>query len=209
MQRMITLLLWTALVATLAGTVANTTWAFGTVNGGSLALGALQAAAADLGLVALAATLAVRRSAGERARWLWCAVGGFVVVSTYASYLHSYAQATPLDAPGASLRPLLLGAFLPLMLFALVEVVSHARRPIALATHDAPTAALVPEQGLVSDAHDAPDALSEFRIVASVAQEEQEPVAVHANGNGHQCDGCNRTFATRNALTAHKRFCPR
>lgn len=42
---MITALLWSALLATLAGTIANTTWAFATVNGGTLARVTLQATA--------------------------------------------------------------------------------------------------------------------------------------------------------------------
>lgn len=179
MQRMIIWLLWAALLATLAGTIANTTWAFATVNGGTLALGALQAAAADLGLVALAATLAVRRSQGERARWLWCAVAGFVVVSTYASYLHSYAQATPLDAPGAALRPLLLGAFLPLMLFALVEVVSHARKP---ATAAQPSAQPAEEPAEASQ-------LTTQEVFAGA----------------WKCAACPKTFTTQQALAAHAR----
>ncbi len=241
MQRMIRILLWAALVLALAGTIANTTWAFSTVNGGGplgYALGGLQAFAADLGLVALAATLAARRANGERARWLWAGVGVFVAVSIYASYLHSYAQAVSIDAPLAEARPILLGVFLPLMLFCLVEVISHARKPTAhtagvsavegvepvadahnARTSDAPSAA--------PPAHDADEpagepslapALAEFVTVAAPAV-----VATNGNGNGHahsatqtatdanaqafKCDGCERTFATRNALIAHQRFC--
>lgn len=229
MQRVTTGLLWAALILALAGTIANTTWAFATVNGGNFALGALQAFAADLGLVALAATLAVRRAQGERATWLWAGVGVFVAVSIYASYLHSYAQAVAIDAPLAEARPILLGVFLPLMLFALVEVVSHARKA---QPHDAPHA---PEAS--AQAHDdaqtskAPGETSkaldaDWRIVAEgPAEPVHEAVSVphvvapdanHANGNGHHaqedakggvCKKCGQAY-TGNAGSHWTWDCP-
>lgn len=215
MQRLIQWLLWAALLSTLAGTIANTTWAFATVNGGALALGALQAVAADLGLVALAATLAVRRAQGERSRWLWAAVAGFVAVSTYASYLHSYAQATPLDAPLAALRPLLLGAFLPLMLFALVEVVSHARKAALAATAEPAQ----PAQERAQDAH-APSATTAEparkrrrvrRFVRRLPPQLPQPSAPVPAQEPPQartrCHYCRKDFGSANALRAHEWRC--
>ncbi len=203
MSRITPYLLWAALVATLLGTLANTTWAFATVNGGNLLWGGVQAIAADLGLVALAATLAERRAQGERAGWLWCAVAGFVAVSTYASYLHSYAQATPLDAPLSALRPALLGAFLPLMLFALVEVVSHARRSMRTeraqseqASYNAPPAAQEGKGATQSDAY-----------VPQVVYAPPPP-APTTNGHKEPCERCGTPIgASQQARAAHKRFC--
>lgn len=204
-------LLWAALLATLIGTLYNTTWAFSTVNAGNMAFGFVQAVAADLGLVALAATLAERRAQGERATWLWIAVAGFVSVSTYASYLHSYAQATALDAPGAALRPLLLGAFLPLMLFALVEVVSHARRTGR--TSDAPTA----QSGMSAlaerneRAHDTPILVVSAAQSAQAATESAQAAtesAPTANGHKEPCAQCGALIgASQQARAAHKRYC--
>ncbi len=199
MPRITPYLLWAALLATLAGTLYNTTWAFSTVNAGNMTFGFVQAVAADLGLVALAATLAERRARTERVTWLWVAVGGFVAVSTYASYLHSYAQATPLDAPLSALRPALLGAFLPLMLFALVEVVSHARR---MSAHAAPT-----EQ----PSYDAPPGVQEGRSATeSVPQVIYAPPTPPVATNGHKepCAKCGALIgASQQARAAHARFC--
>lgn len=203
MSRITPYLLWAALVATLVGTLTNTTWAFATVNGGNLLWGGVQAVAADLGLVALAATLSERRARGERAGWLWVAVAGFVGVSTYASYLHSYAQATPLDAPGAALRPLLLGAFLPLMLFALVEVVSHARRSerseraqSEQASYNAPLAA-----------QEGPGATQSAASVPHVIYAPPTPPPT-TNGHKEPCERCGALIgASQQARAAHKRFC--
>lgn len=221
MTRITPYLLWAALVATLVGTLTNTTWAFATVNGGNLLWGAVQAVAADLGLVALAATLAERRARGERAGWLWVAVAGFVGVSTYASYLHSYAQATALDAPGAGLRPLLLGAFLPLMLFALVEVVSHARRASAPATEselsDAHLAALtetVERTAAQLAALETQSARWQAESVAhltdlraSVPLDAPQP-ATPTNGHKEPCEHCGALIgASQQARAAHKRYC--
>jgi len=229
MTRITPYLLWAALVATLIGTLTNTTWAFATVNGGNVLWGGVQAVAADLGLVALAATLAERRAQGERATWLWIAVAGFVSVSTYASYLHSYAQATALDAPGAALRPLLLGAFLPLMLFALVEVVSHARRTgrtsdapaaqsgmSALAernerAHDTPLPVRIETESVTGSA--APSAHSRIDapiLVVSAAQSAQAATESAPTANGHKepCAQCGVLIgASQQARAAHKRFC--
>ena len=222
MSRITPYLLWAALLATLIGTLYNTTWAFSTVNAGSMAFGFVQAVAADLGLVALAATLAERRARGERAGWLWVAVGGFVGVSTYASYLHSYAQATALDAPGAALRPLLLGAFLPLMLFALVEVVSHARRASAPATHSEVSDAQsertrdaqrvrIETESVAGSAAPAPYARIDAPIlVVSATQSAQAATesAPHTNGHKEPCEHCGALIgASQQARAAHKRYC--
>lgn len=231
MSRITPYLLWAALVATLVGTLTNTTWAFATVNGGNLLWGAVQAVAADLGLVALAATLAERRARGERAGWLWVAVAGFVGVSTYASYLHSYAQATALDAPGAALRPLLLGAFLPLMLFALVEVVSHARRASAPATESELSDAQRIERAQSNAQLDALTETAERTAAQLAALETQsarwqaESVAhltdlrasvpldapqpaTPTNGHKEPCEHCGALIgASQQARAAHKRYC--
>ena len=224
MTRITPYLLWAALVMTLVGTLYNTTWAFSTVNAGNMTFGFVQAVAADLGLVALAATLAERRTRNERVTWLWVAVGGFVGVSTYASYLHSYAQATPLDAPLSALRPALLGAFLPLMLFALVEVVSHARRMSARAapteqpSYDAPPGV---QEGR-SDAQSTPAIIYVPAPPAPLAAEGaahaddvRASVAVTApssapttNGHKEPCAKCGALIgASQQARAAHARFC--
>ena len=221
MPRITPYLLWAALLATLAGTLYNTTWAFSTVNAGNMTFGFVQAVAADLGLVALAATLAERRARSERVTWLWVAVGGFVAVSTYASYLHSYAQATPLDAPLSALRPALLGAFLPLMLFALVEVVSHARRASAReapveqpgcnaplgaqegqsATESAPAIIYVPSTPAPLAAENAAQA-ADVRASVAVTAPSSAPTT---NGHKYACAHCDYTATTQQALAAHSR----
>ena len=137
--------LWLALALALVGTIGNTAWAFGTVDNGAEVMSYVKAIALDVGMVALAATLAQRKRSGESSRLLWLTVGGFVVGSMYANYLHGQEHLVTLTAHLESWRPVVLSALLPVMLFALVEIVSHA-----------PTAAGVTVQSPLDTAPDVP-----------------------------------------------------
>jgi hypothetical protein len=135
--------LWLALALALFGTIGNTAWAFGTVDSGEQWMSYVKAIALDVGMVALAATLAQRKRAGQSSRLLWLTVGGFVVGSMYANYLHGQEHLVPLTANLESWRPVILSALLPVMLFALVEIVSHA--PTAAVATDNPPLDTAPD----------------------------------------------------------------
>lgn len=194
------LCLWIALALALVGTVGNTAWAFGTVDNNAVLMSYIKAIALDVGMVAVAATLAQRKRAGASTRWLWIAVVCFVLGSMYANYLHGQEHLVTLKAHWEGLRPVILSALLPLMLFALVEIVAHA--PLERRTEPHPAPLERTEQPLTTAPSPAPSAAPAHEPAhsAPVPVVEVAPVEL-------PCDTCDRTFGTPNALRAHKRFC--
>ena len=178
MSRLSQILLWTALVLALVGTLKHTAWAFATLEGGDMLSGLVQAAALDVGMVALALGIQARKRAGERTRWLWSGAGAFCTLSVYANFLHGYAHQSTLDAPLAAWRPGLLAAVLPLMLFYLVEIVSHA-----------------PQSATARDAERAGSA-------------QPTPPRLEVLPPAHRCPhGCGGEFRSQQAVPAHMRHC--
>jgi hypothetical protein len=189
MSRLSQILLWTALVLALVGTLKHTAWAFATLEDGDMISGSIQAAALDVGMVALALGIQARKRAQHSAFWLWIGAGCFCGISIYANFLHGYANQSALDAPLADWRPGLLAAVLPLMLFYLVEIVSHAPQP---ATLSAPAVA--------PSAADQPQSDPPAQQPASEPPLEIAPVAL-------VCEHCEQTFKSINALNAHQWRC--
>lgn len=190
------LCLWIALVLALIGTVGNTAWAFASVDSGALFMSYVKAIALDVGMVAVAATLAQRKRAGASTRWLWVAVACFVGGSMYANYLHGQTHLVTLTANLADLRPVILSALLPLMLFALVEIVAHApQSETHKATPTTPNADSETHTATLATAPAPPPPQS-----APLPAVEVAPIPL-------PCDTCDRTFGSPNALRAHKRFC--
>lgn len=196
MSRLSNALLWTALVLALVGTLKHTAWAFATLENGDMLSGYIQAAALDVGLVALAIGIQTRKRTQQRARWLWIGAGCFCSISVYANFLHGYAHQSALSAPLAEWRPALLAAVLPLMLFYLVEIVAHAPQTIT-------TSAPAP-QPLAAPATTIPQAST-----VSIADTTQtEPVSAPATVPiPLTCEHCERPFDTINALNAHRWRC--
>lgn len=205
--------LWIALVLALIGTVGNTAWAFASVDSGALFMSYVKAIALDVGMVAVAATLAQRKRAGGSTRWLWVAVACFVGGSMYANYLHGQTHLVTLTANLADLRPVILSALLPLMLFALVEIVAHAplvrvEPPLSVAPSDPPAHKPVHRarplrhrpRTLRTATPPPPQSAPHSEVSAPPPAVEVAPIPL-------PCDTCDRTFGSPNALRAHKRFC--
>ena len=125
-------LCWPALFLALAGSIVNLAWAFASVQDGNLVLGFIQAAAVDLGLIALAVGIAARRKAGSPTFWLWLGIAFFGAISTYGNLLHGYAHAQAVNAPFvlAVARPVVLAAVLPALVLILSEVVGYDLRGV-------------------------------------------------------------------------------
>lgn len=199
MSRLSQVLLWAALVLALIGTLKHTAWAFATLENGDMLSGIIQAAALDVGMVALALGIQSRKRAGERTRWLWSGAGVFCAISVYANFLHGYAHQSALNAPWADWRPGLLAAVLPLMLFYLVEIVSHTPSTGHVAPQAAPVRDAERASSDVADAEPAHDDAPSAQPAAP-RLEVLPPV--------HRCPhGCGGEFRTQQALAAHVRHC--
>lgn len=188
--------LWLALVLALLGTIGNTAWAFATVDNNAQLMSYIKAVALDVGMVALAATLAQRKRAAQPTLWLWVAVIGFVAGSMYANYLHGQAHLVQINAHLAEWRPLILSALLPLMLFVLVESVSHAPHPVAPGI--VTVAPSEPQQ--VPETAEPPQGEPILVVATTPPPLEVAPVPL-------TCEHCERPFDTINALNAHRWRC--
>ena len=182
--------LWAALALALAGTLKHSAWAFATLENGDMTAGYIQAIAVDVGMAAIAASIQQRRRAQQATLWLWLGAGAFCAVSIYANLLHGYKFASTLETPLADWRPYVLSAVLPLLLFYLTEIVSHAPRP---ATQSVP--AVAPSETL------APPAFAPIAQAVALS----EPSAALPAASEWLCETCGRSFGSRNALIAHQR----
>lgn len=124
-------LLYLALVLALLASLGHVAYAFATVNDGSMITGYMSAVAIDIGLLALAAGINVRRANDRPVRWLWVGVVLFSIISVYANWLAGISHLTPIAADVGSfgrwlesLRPILLSGVLPLLVIYLSEIVS-------------------------------------------------------------------------------------
>jgi len=114
---------WAALLLALVGSLRHVAWAFGTMEGGNLVAGYIQAIAIDAGLCVLALGVQVRRRQKRGTLALWIGVGVFSAISVYANYLHGAVHMAEIAAgPLAAWRPVLLSAALPLLVLYLSEV---------------------------------------------------------------------------------------
>ena len=191
---------WLALVLTLAGSIRNVAWAFDSVAGGASGAWAwVQAAGVDLGLLAMALGMQLRRKNDRPVAWLRIGAVAFSVVSAGANAMHGYAhQVAALGVPAWMLaaRPWSLGAILPALAFVLIEVAGHnvdklivAKDTNAARTENSTAAHTETMGGLVAAAHGA---------------------ALPANGNGHKrydCPLCGRTCESQPQYAAHLRQC--
>lgn len=124
-------LLYLALVLALGASLGHVAYAFATVNDGSMITGYMSAVAIDIGLLALAAGINIRKANNRPVRWLWVGVILFSLISVFANWLAGISHLTPIDADVGSfgrwlvsLRPILLSGVLPLLVIYLSEIVS-------------------------------------------------------------------------------------
>lgn len=125
-SRLIPYLLWVALAGAMIGSIQHVAWSFASLSGGNMTFGYIQAGAVDIGILALAYGVQIRKRVKRSTRRLWVGVVVFSLVSTYANLLYGLAHLSDIGVgPIADWRPYVLSAVLPLMVIYLSEVVSE------------------------------------------------------------------------------------
>ncbi|MCX7992365.1 MAG: helix-turn-helix domain-containing protein [Fimbriimonadales bacterium] len=117
----------------LAGSVHHVAYTFSTLEGGNLLWGYVQALGIDLGILGLAYGIQLRKRQGRSTLPLWSVLILVTFISAYANYLYGIMHQQPLETASAFdqmvvfLRPFLLSVTLPIIMFALIEIIGEDR----------------------------------------------------------------------------------
>ncbi|MCS6918245.1 MAG: helix-turn-helix domain-containing protein [Fimbriimonadales bacterium] len=117
----------------LAGSVHHVAYTFSTLEGGNLFWGYVQALGIDLGILGLAYGIQLRKRQGRPTLPLWSVLILVTFISAYANYLYGIVHQQPLQTHSAFdqmvvfLRPFLLSVTLPIIMFALIEIIGEDR----------------------------------------------------------------------------------
>ncbi len=117
----------------LAGSVHHVAYTFSTLEGGNLLWGYVQALGIDLGILGLAYGIQLRKRQGRSTLPLWSVLILVTFISAYANYLYGIMHQQPLatsstfDQMVVFLRPFLLSVTLPIIMFALIEIIGEDR----------------------------------------------------------------------------------
>ena len=117
----------------LAGSVHHVAYTFSTLEGGNLIWGYVQALGIDLGILGLAYGIQLRKRQGRPTLPLWGVLILVTFISAYANYLYGIMHQQPLQTASAFdqmvvfLRPFLLSVTLPIIMFALIEIIGEDR----------------------------------------------------------------------------------
>lgn len=117
----------------LAGSVHHVAYTFSTLEGGNLLWGYVQALGIDLGILGLAYGIQLRKRQGRSTAPLWGVLILVTFISAYANYLYGIVHQQPLQTTSAFdqmvvfLRPFLLSVTLPIIMFALIEIIGEDR----------------------------------------------------------------------------------
>lgn len=117
----------------LAGSVHHVAYTFSTLEGGNLYWGYVQALGIDLGILGLAYGIQLRKRQGRSTTPLWSVLILVTFISAYANYLYGIMHQQPLATQSAFdqmvvfLRPFLLSVTLPIIMFALIEIIGEDR----------------------------------------------------------------------------------
>lgn len=117
----------------LAGSVHHVAYTFSTLEGGNLVWGYVQALGIDLGILGLAYGIQLRKRQGRSTLPLWSVLILVTFISAYANYLYGIMHQQPLETTSAFdqmvvfLRPFLLSVTLPIIMFALIEIIGEDR----------------------------------------------------------------------------------
>ncbi|GIV09986.1 MAG: hypothetical protein KatS3mg019_2077 [Fimbriimonadales bacterium] len=145
----------------LAGSVHHVAYTFSTLEGGNLFWGYVQALGIDLGILGLAYGIQLRKRQARPTLPLWSVLILVTFISAYANYLYGIVHQQPLETHSAFdqmvvfLRPFLLSVTLPIIMFALIEIIGedrnytlkmHAQQQSAPAPQPQPSAPVEPEQ---------------------------------------------------------------
>ncbi|MFN3690186.1 MAG: helix-turn-helix domain-containing protein [Fimbriimonadales bacterium] len=155
----------------LAGSVHHVAYTFSTLEAGNLFWGYVQALGIDLGILGLAYGIQLRKRQGRPTLPLWGVLILVTVISAYANYLYGIVHQQPLQTHSAFdqmvvfLRPFLLSVTLPIIMFALIEIIGEDRN-YALRVQSQPLSE--------------PTAASSSESAPPVAAAEPEPAPVYA-----------------------------
>ncbi len=117
----------------LAGSVHHVAYTFSTLEGGHLLWGYVQALGIDLGILGLAYGIQLRKRQNRSTAPLWAVLTLVTFISAYANYLYGIMHQQPLETVSAFdravvfLRPFLLSVTLPIIMFALIEIIGEDR----------------------------------------------------------------------------------
>lgn len=117
----------------LAGSVHHVAYTFSTLEGGHLLWGYVQALGIDLGILGLAYGIQLRKRQSRSTAPLWAVLSLVTFISAYANYLYGIMHQQPLattsafDSMVVFLRPFLLSVTLPIIMFALIEIIGEDR----------------------------------------------------------------------------------
>ncbi|MCS7066952.1 MAG: helix-turn-helix domain-containing protein [Fimbriimonadales bacterium] len=117
----------------LAGSVHHVAYTFSTLEGGNLVWGYVQALGIDLGILGLAYGIQLRKRQNRSTAPLWAVLILVTFISAYANYLYGIMHQQPLATASAFdravvfLRPFLLSVTLPIIMFALIEIIGEDR----------------------------------------------------------------------------------
>lgn len=117
----------------LAGSVHHVAYTFSTLEEGNLFWGYVQALGIDLGILGLAYGIQLRKRQGRPTLPLWSVLILVTFISAYANYLYGIVHQQPLETKSAFdqmvvfLRPFLLSVTLPIIMFALIEIIGEDR----------------------------------------------------------------------------------
>jgi len=117
----------------LAGSVHHVAYTFSTLEGGHLLWGYVQALGIDLGILGLAYGIQLRKRQHRSTAPLWAVLSLVTFISAYANYLYGIMHQQPLattsafDSMVVFLRPFLLSVTLPIIMFALIEIIGEDR----------------------------------------------------------------------------------
>lgn len=117
----------------LAGSVHHVAYTFSTLEGGNLFWGYVQALGIDLGILGLAYGIQLRKRQARSTLPLWSVLILVTFISAYANYLYGIMHQQPLQTASAFdqmvvfLRPFLLSVTLPIIMFALIEIIGEDR----------------------------------------------------------------------------------
>ncbi|MFN7018741.1 MAG: helix-turn-helix domain-containing protein [Fimbriimonadales bacterium] len=117
----------------LAGSVHHVAYTFSTLESGNLVWGYVQALGIDLGILGLAYGIQLRKRQGRSTLPLWSVLILVTFISAYANYLYGIMHQQPLATASAFdeivvfLRPFLLSVTLPIIMFALIEIIGEDR----------------------------------------------------------------------------------
>ncbi len=144
----------------LAGSVHHVAYTFSTLEGGNLYWGYVQALGIDLGILGLAYGIQLRKRQGRSTAPLWSVLILVTFISAYANYLYGIMHQQPLTTQSAFdqmvvfLRPFLLSVTLPIIMFALIEIIGEDRNyALHLQTLQKPDEEPAPAQPSETPAH--------------------------------------------------------